>query len=244
MLQDFRRPAWCQEIVITADAAYASRANLTLLQELGYGYVVTRPRTWKFANGKTLKALVTHLPRWKYTQIRIPTVNCQRRRTVWVDAKRARLRHLGEVTVVLSTCRRHDAPKQTKILVTNLPEPVTAREIVGVYRRRWWIARLLKELKGGRGHGPASGYQTDHTCRTRGGRGDHGVCAPAQALGAGCARRSPVERVSPATRVCLGGDAGPVRAFGPSDGSEVASIGQSRMTTCSYLSPLSELGSG
>jgi hypothetical protein len=148
MRQDFRRPAWCQEIVVTADAAYASRANLTLIQELGYGYVVTRPRTWKFANGKTLKALVTHLPRWKYTQIRIPTVNCQRRRTVWVYAKRARLRHLGEVTVVLSTCRRNDAPKQTKILVTNLPEPVTAREIVGVYRRRWWIARLLKELKG------------------------------------------------------------------------------------------------
>jgi hypothetical protein len=30
-----------------------------------------------------------------------------------------------------------------------------------------------------------------------------------------------------------------VRAFGTSDGSEVASIGQSRVTTFSYLSPLS-----
>jgi hypothetical protein len=134
--------------VVTADAAYASRANLTLIQTLGYGYVIALPRTWKFANGKALKALVTHLPRWKYTQIRIPAVNTQRRRTFWVYAKRARLRHLGDVTVVLSKCRRNDGPKQTKILVTNLPETVTAREIVGVYLRRWWIELLVKELKG------------------------------------------------------------------------------------------------
>jgi hypothetical protein len=32
--------------------------------------------------------------------------------------------------------------------VTNLPETVSAREIVGVYLRRWWIALLMKELKG------------------------------------------------------------------------------------------------
>jgi hypothetical protein len=148
MLQEFRRPAWCQEVVVTADAAYASRAHLALIQELGYSDVVALPRTWKFANGKALKALVPHLPRWKYTQIRIPTVNTQRRRTFWVYAKRARLRHLGDVTVVLSTCRRHDGPKQTKILVTNLPEMVTARELVGVYLRRWWIELLVKALKG------------------------------------------------------------------------------------------------
>jgi hypothetical protein len=148
MLQDFRRPAWCQEVVVTADAAYASRANLIRIQELGYGYVMALPRTWKFANGKALKALVTHLPRWKYTQIRIPTVNTQRRRTFWVYAKRTRLRHLGDVTVVLSKGRRNDGPKQTKILVTNLPETVTAREVVGVYLRRWWVELLFKELKG------------------------------------------------------------------------------------------------
>jgi hypothetical protein len=50
--------------------------------------------------------------------------------------------------VVLSKCRRNDGPRQTKILVTNLPEAVTAREIVGVYLRRWWIELLMKELKG------------------------------------------------------------------------------------------------
>jgi hypothetical protein len=58
------------------------------------------------------------------------------------------LRHRGDVTVVLSKRRRNDGPKQTKILVTNLPETVPAREIVGVYLRRWWVELLVKELKG------------------------------------------------------------------------------------------------
>jgi hypothetical protein len=148
MLQEFRCPTWCQEVVVTADAAYASRANLATIQALGYWYVMALPRTGKFANGKAVKDLVMHLPHGKYTQIRIPTVNTQRRRTFWVYAKRVQLRHLGDVTVVLSKCRRNDGPKQTKILGTNLPEPVTAREIVGVYLRRWWIELLIKELKG------------------------------------------------------------------------------------------------
>jgi hypothetical protein len=148
MLQDFRPPAWCHGIIVVADAAYASRANLELIQTLGYWYVMALPRTWKFANGKALKDLITHLPRWKYTQIRIPTVNGQCRRTFWVYTKRVRPRHLGDVTVVLSTCRRNDGPKQTKVLVSNLPETVPAREIVGVYLRRWWVELLMKELQG------------------------------------------------------------------------------------------------
>jgi hypothetical protein len=148
MLRDFRAPAWCQEIIVIADAAYASRPNMSLIQELGYWYVFALPRTWKFTNGKTLKALVTHLPRWWYTRICLPTVNGQRRRTFWVYAKRVRLRHLGDVTVVLSKCRRNDGPKQTKILVTNLPETVSAPQIVAIYLRRWWVELLVKELKG------------------------------------------------------------------------------------------------
>jgi hypothetical protein len=31
MLQAFRRPAWSQELVVTADAAYASRAHVELI---------------------------------------------------------------------------------------------------------------------------------------------------------------------------------------------------------------------
>jgi hypothetical protein len=147
MLQEFQPPAWCQEVIVVADAAYASRDNLALIQELGYWYVFAFPRTWKFTNGKSLKALVTHLPRWWYTQTRLPTA-AGRRHTFWVYAKAVRLRHLGNVTVVLSKCRRNDGPKQTKILVTNLPEIVPARHIVAIYLRRWWVEVLFKELKG------------------------------------------------------------------------------------------------
>ena len=148
MRQEFQRPTWGQEVVVTADAASASRANLATIQGLGYGYAMALPRTWKFANGQAVKDLVTHLPRGKSTQSRIPTVKTPRRRTFWVYATRVQLRHLGNVTVVLSTCRRHDGPKQTKILVTTLPETVTAREMVGVYLRRWGIERLRKARKG------------------------------------------------------------------------------------------------
>ena len=62
MLRDCRPPAWCQEIVVVADAAFASRADMALIQKLGYWYVFALPRAWKFTNGKTLKAFVTHLP--------------------------------------------------------------------------------------------------------------------------------------------------------------------------------------
>jgi Transposase DDE domain len=42
----------------------------------------------------------------------------------------------------------NDGPKQTKILVTNLPE-VTARQVVDAYRRRWSVEVTIKELKSG-----------------------------------------------------------------------------------------------
>ena len=127
MLREFRPPAWCQEVVVVGDAAYAARANKMLIEELGYWYVFAIARTWKFTNGKALKALTTHLPRWWDTQIRIPTISSHRRRTFWIYAKRVRPRYLGDVTVVLSKCGRNDGPKQTKILVTNLPATKTAR---------------------------------------------------------------------------------------------------------------------
>jgi hypothetical protein len=84
MLQDFRRPAWGQELVVTAEAAYASRTNLDTIQALGDGSVMALPRTWKFAHGKAVKDLVTRLPRGQSTQMRIPPVNTPRRRTFWV----------------------------------------------------------------------------------------------------------------------------------------------------------------
>jgi hypothetical protein len=50
--------------------------------------------------------------------------------------------------VVLRKRRRNDGPTQTQILVTHRPESVTARESVGVYLHRWWVALLCRELKG------------------------------------------------------------------------------------------------
>jgi hypothetical protein len=85
--------------------------------------------------------------------MRLPPVNTHQRRTVWVYAKRARLRHLGDVTVVRSTRRRNDGPQQPHILVTDRPESGTAREVVGVYRRRWWVEVLFRDLKGVAGLG-------------------------------------------------------------------------------------------
>ena len=148
MLCDFRPPAWCREVIVVADAAYASRANMRLIQSLNYWYVFAIARSWKFEDGKSLKALVTHLPRWHYQRIRLPTVNGQRRRTFWVFAKRVQLRPLGDVTIVLSKCRQTDGPKHTKLLVTNLPDTVRARQIVAIYLRRWWAELLFRELKG------------------------------------------------------------------------------------------------
>ncbi|GIX48651.1 MAG: hypothetical protein KatS3mg131_2862 [Candidatus Tectimicrobiota bacterium] len=49
---------------------------------------------------------------------------------------------------MLSKPRRNDGPKQTRILVTHLPKTPAARQIVGVYLRRWAIELLHRELKG------------------------------------------------------------------------------------------------
>ncbi len=86
--------------------------------------------------------------------MRRPAVHTPRRRTVWVDTTRVQRRHLGHVTVVLSTCRRNDGPKPTTILVTHRPETVTAREMVGVDLRRWGIELLMQALTGVAGMGP------------------------------------------------------------------------------------------
>jgi hypothetical protein len=95
-------------------------------------------RTWCFDNGQALKALVTHVPKKHYRRCWVPLDEPGRRRTYWTYTKRARLRHIGDVTIILSKKRRNDGPKATKILVTNLPD-VTARHIVDVYRRRWTV---------------------------------------------------------------------------------------------------------
>jgi hypothetical protein len=141
-------PAWCQKVVVVADAAYPSRANLRAIQARGWFFVLAFPRTWKLTNGQYLRDVVTHLPLHHYRQVRVPSVvPSLRRRVFWTFAKRAELRQVGDVTVVLSRRRRNDSPRHTKVLVTNLPQ-ATAPLTVALYLRRWPVELCIKELKG------------------------------------------------------------------------------------------------
>jgi hypothetical protein len=153
MLQEVILPAWCKKVVVVADAAYASRANLQAIQARQWYFVLAFPRTWKLANGQHLRALLTHLPIHHYRQVRVPLlVPSARRRVFWAFAKPAKLRQGGDVTVVLSRRRRNDSPNHTKLLVTNLPQ-APAHTTVAVYLRRWPVELCIKELKGAIGLG-------------------------------------------------------------------------------------------
>jgi hypothetical protein len=114
--------------------------------------VMALARAWCFENGQALKDLVTHLPKKHYRRCWVPLDEPGRRRTYWTYTKRACLRHIRDVTMVLSKQRRNDGLNATKILVTNLPA-VTARQVIDVYRRRWAVELLIKELKGATGLG-------------------------------------------------------------------------------------------
>jgi Transposase DDE domain len=95
---------------------------------------------------------VTHLPKQHYRRCWVPLDEPRRRRTYWTSTKRACLRHIGDVTSILSKHWRNHGPKQTTIVVTNLPE-VSARQVVDVSRRRWSVARRFQEWKGAMGLG-------------------------------------------------------------------------------------------
>lgn len=153
MLQEVVVPAWVKRVVVVADAAYPSRANLQAIQARHWFFVIAFPRTWKLANGQHLRDVVSHLPIHHYRKVCLPLlVPSARRRVFWTFAKRAQLRQVGDVTVVLSRRRRNDSPKHTKLLVTNLPQ-ATAHTTVAVYLRRWPVELFFKEWKGAIGVG-------------------------------------------------------------------------------------------
>jgi hypothetical protein len=155
MLKALVLPPGCKRVIVVADAAYASRKNLKAIQPRGWFFVIAFPRTWKLANGQSLRDIVIHLPIHHYHRVRLPPlVPTGRQRTFWTFVKQAQLRHSGEVTVILSRRRRNDSPKPTKLLVTNLPM-ATARIVVAIYLRRWPVESCFKELKSGLGLGHA-----------------------------------------------------------------------------------------
>ena len=160
MVGAFVPPRWATLVIVGGDAAYGSQANMRMVQDRDqadparrWGFVFAIARTWKTAEDKTIKNLVTHVPHAYYQRTRVPTEQArQRRKTFWTFHTRLCLRHIGEVTVVLSKRGRTLGPKQTKILVTNLAE-LTASQVVCIYQKRWAIELLNWELKSGLGLG-------------------------------------------------------------------------------------------
>jgi hypothetical protein len=144
MVRGFGPPVWAKRVIVEGDAAYGSQENMKMVMQRDaddatrrWGFVFAIARTWKTVEGKALKDLVTHLPRTYYQRTRILRLpGAQGSKTFWVYSKRLCLRHIGDVTVVLSKKGRNLGPKQTKILVTNLDE-WTWRQVVCAYQRRW-----------------------------------------------------------------------------------------------------------
>jgi hypothetical protein len=146
MVGEFIPPSWAKLVIVGGDAAYGSQANMRMVQDRDkadtarrWGFVFAIARTWKTAEDKTIKNLVTHVPHTYYQRTRVPGEQAwQSRKTFWTFHTRVGLRHIGEVTMVLSKRGRNLGPKQTKILVTNLAA-LTPSQVVSIYQKRWAV---------------------------------------------------------------------------------------------------------
>jgi len=153
-------PSWAKLVMVGGDAAYGSKANRRLVQDRDkaaaarrWAFVFAIARTWKTVEEKALKNLVTHVPQKYYQCTRVPREPGRKgRKPFWTFSTRLCLRHVGEVTVVLSKKGRNVSPQPTKILVTNLTE-LTPSQVVCIYQKRWAIELLNWELKSGLGLG-------------------------------------------------------------------------------------------
>jgi hypothetical protein len=154
MVSRFVPPPWAMRVIVEGDAAYGSQDNVKMVMQRDaddparrWGFVFAIARTWKTVEGKAIKDLVTHLPRKYYQRTLVPRLpGAKGRKTFWVYSTRLCLRHIGDVTVILSKKGRNLGPKHTKILVTNLDE-WTRGQVVGAYQRRWPVEQINRELK-------------------------------------------------------------------------------------------------
>lgn len=160
MVQNIVLPFWVKTIIVVGDAAYGSRDNMKAVIEKNkkdkdrdWFFVFAIARTWKSVDDKSIKNMVTHLPRRFYSRTWIPVLsNHSRRKSFWIYGKTVCLRHIGDVTMVFSKKGRNVGPKGIKILVTNLPA-ATSRQVISIYQRRWSVEIIFKELKSGLGLG-------------------------------------------------------------------------------------------
>jgi hypothetical protein len=159
MVGEFVPPRWAKLVVVGGDAAYGSKANMDMVKDRDkadparrWGFVFAIARTWKTVEDKSLKNLVTHVPHKYYQCTRVPREGRKGRKTFWTYSTCLCLRHVGDVTVVLSKKGRNMGPQHTKILVTNLAE-LTPSQVVCIYQKRWAIELMNWELKSGLGLG-------------------------------------------------------------------------------------------
>jgi hypothetical protein len=118
-----------------------------------WGLVCASARTWKTVEEQSLKNLVTHIPHKYDPCTRVPRAQGRKgRKTFWTSSTRLCLRHVGDVTVVLSTKGRTVSPQHTKILGTTLAA-LTPSHVVGISQKRWAIEVMNGELKSGLGLG-------------------------------------------------------------------------------------------
>jgi len=154
MVGRFVPPSWAKRVVGEGDAAYGAQDNIKMVMKRDaddparqWGFVFAIARTWKTVEEKAIKDLVTHWPRKDYQRARVPRLpgatGCK---TFGVYSTRLCLRHIGDVTVVLSKKGRNLGPNHTKILVTNLDEWIPT-QVVGAYQRRWPVEQINRELK-------------------------------------------------------------------------------------------------
>jgi hypothetical protein len=118
-----------------------------------WGCVFAIARTWKTVEEKTIKHLVTPVPQTYDQRTRVPREQARHsRKTLWTFHTRVCLRHIGEVTVVLSKRGRNLGPKPTKILGTTLAA-LTSSQVVCIDPKRWAIEVVHWERKSGLGVG-------------------------------------------------------------------------------------------
>jgi hypothetical protein len=160
MVEAFVPPQWAQRVMVGGDAASGSKANLRMVPDRDkadsarrWGFVLALARTWQTGEATSIKQLVPHRPH-KYSQgTRVPRAPGRKgRRTFWTSSTRWCLRHVGEVTVVLSKKGRNVGPQQTTILVTNLAA-LTPSQVGCISQKRWAIELMNWELKAGLGVG-------------------------------------------------------------------------------------------
>jgi hypothetical protein len=168
MVSHFVPPAWTTRVIVAGDAASGSRENIQMVLKRDtedaaqrWGFVFALTRTWKTAEGKALKDLVTRIPHKYYQRTLVPRLpEAQGKKTFWTYSTRLCLRHIGDVTVVLSKKGRNLGSKHTKILVTNLDEWIP-RQVVGAYQRRLPVEQIKRELKTDLGLGEHQGSREE-----------------------------------------------------------------------------------